>query len=131
MELIHRQTGEGVRLAKDHPAGVQIRRVHDGLPVVPRPLQLSPPEGFVKAVIGVPGDEPHTDLGLLGQKTGAQIAALLADDIHQSAVGRFTFYVQDLCIIHPGMPLDDGVFRLGSDGISGIATLYFHKLCSF
>ena len=131
MELIHRQAGEGVRLAKDHPAGVQIRRVHDGLPVVPRPLQFPPPEGFVKAVVGVPGDEPHTDLGLLGQKTGAQIAALPADDIHQSAVGRFTFYVQDLCIIHPGVALNDGVFRLGGDGINGIATLYFHKQCSF
>ena len=131
MEFVHRQAGEGVRLAEDDPAGVQVRRVHDGFPVVPGPLQLPPPEGLVKAVVGVPGDEPHTDLGLLGQKTGAQIAALLADDIHQSAVGRFTFYAQDFRVIHPGVALNDGVFRLGGDGINGIATLYFHKQCSF
>ena len=131
MELIHRQTGEGVRLAKDHPAGVQIRRVHDGLPVVPRPLQFPPPNGFVKAVIGVPGDEPHPDLGVLGEKAGAQIPALFAHHVHQPAVDRFTFCVQDLRVIHPGVALNDGVFRLGGDGINGIATLYFHKQCSF
>ena len=131
VELVHRQAGEGVGFPEDDAAGVQIRRGHNGLPIRPRPLQLPPPESRVKAVVGIPGNEPHPDLGLLGEEAGAEIAALFADHIHQTAVAGFTLRIQNLRIVHPRMSPQNGGLRLGRYGVNGIAPLHFHKLRSF
>ena len=61
VELVHRQTGEHVRLPENNPAGVQVPRGHDGLPVLPGPAELPLPEGGVKAVVGVPGEQANPD----------------------------------------------------------------------
>ena len=87
MELVHRQAGEGVRLTENDAAGVQVRRVHDGFAILPFPLELPVPEGGVKAVIGVAGDEPHPNFGALREEAGPQIPPLFADNVHQTAVG--------------------------------------------
>ena len=87
VELVHGQPGEGVRLAEDDAAAVQVIITHDALAVVPGPAELPLPEGLIKAVVGVAGDEPDPDLGLFRKETCAKISALFAYYIHQ-----FTIY---------------------------------------
>ena len=127
VEFVHGQAREGVRLAEDDPAGVQIRRVHDGLAVVPGPAKLPLPKGFVKAVVGVSGEQTDPDLGVLGEKAGAQIPAFFAHHIHQAAVIGGTFRADDLRVIDPGVPPENGGLRLGSHGVAGITADCFHR----
>ena len=70
-KAVHRQAGEAVRLPEDHPAAAEVLRPEDAFPVVPGPAELPLPEGLVKAVVGVAGEEADPDLGLLGEEAGA------------------------------------------------------------
>ena len=127
---IYRQTGEAIRLAKDNPAARDVPR-HDGFAVVPGILNAALPEGFVKAVIGVAGNEPHPNLALTADKACAQVLPLLADSIHQAAVFALTFLPDDLIRINPGMPLLHPPGSLGCNCKSGKFTFDFHLLFPF
>ena len=126
VELVHRQAREGVRLAEDDAAAVQVIITHDALAVVPGPAELPLPEGLVKAVVGVAGDEPDPDLGLFRKETCAKISAFFAYYIHQFPVFWGTFHRQNLCVVDPGVAPQDGSLRLGGDGKTGIGTVSFH-----
>ena len=127
VELVHGQARESVRLAEDDPAGVQIRRVHDGLAVVPGPAELPLPKGLVEAVVGVSGEQTDPDLGVFGEKAGAQIPAFFAHHVHQAAVIGGTFRADDLRVIDPGVTPENGGLRLGSHGVAGITAGCFHR----
>ena len=126
MEFIHRQTGEGIRFPEDDSAGVQIRRVHNGFTVFPGPAELSLPKGLVEAVVGIPGEQAHPDLGVLREETGAQVPAFFAQYIHQTAVFGGAFGADDLHVIDPRVPPENGGLRLGGHGVAGIAAGCFH-----
>ena len=130
VKFVHRQPGEGIRLAENHPAAVQILRAHDGPAVVPGPAELAFPEGFVKPVVGVPGDQPDPDFGQLGQKAGAEIPALFAQHIHKAAVFGLALDVQNFRVVDPGMPPQQRRLSLGCDGITGVAPIQFHSRSS-
>ncbi len=120
VELIHRESREAVGLTEDHAAAVELVP-HDRLAVVPGVAQAAAPEGLVKAVIGVAGEQADADLALFAEKARAEIAPLLAHRVHQRAVlaGLAAAHV---ALIDPGVPLahpagalfGDGDFRKGS-----------------
>ena len=126
VEPVHRQAREAVRLAEDDAAAVQVLRPQHGLAVLPGPAELALPEGVVKAVVGVAGEEPHPDFGVLGQKAGAQVASLAAEHIHQGAVFHGAGLVGDFLAVDPGMsPVQRGL-RLGRHRDAGIGSCCFH-----
>ena len=131
VELVHRQSRKGVRLAEDDAAAVQVLGIHDGFPVLPGPLELPAPESQIKAVVCVAGEEAHTDLGPLREKACAQIPSLFAEDVHQTAVFRLTLRGQHLLSVDPGVSPENGGLRLGGDGVSGIGSLCLHIDQSF
>ena len=131
VELVHRQPRKGVRLPEDDAAGVQVLRRHDALPVLPGPLELAAPEGGVKLVVGVAGDQPYPDLGPLRQKARAQVPALFADHVHQASVLRLALRLEDLRVVDPGVAPEDGRLRLGRDGVFWVIPLRFHKMIPF
>ena len=131
VELVHRQSGKGICLPEDDPAGVQVLRRHHALPVFPGPLKLPAPEGGVELVIGVAGHQPHPDLGLFRQKARTQIPALFADHVHQAAVFRLSLCGCNFCVIDPGMAPEDGGLRFGRDGVSGVIPFRFHGMIPF
>ena len=126
MEFVHRQPWKGVRLAEDDAAAVQVLWVHDGLSVLPGPLELPAPEGLVKAVVGVAGEEAYPDFGLFREKARSQIPPLFAEDVHQTAVLRRSLRGQHLLAIDPRVAPEDGGLRLGGDGVPGIGSLCLH-----
>ena len=103
LEAVHRKPGEAVRLAEDEPAAAEVRLAHHCAAVGDGVLDAAPPEGFLEAVVGVAGDEPHTDLGVVVDEPGAHPAVLFRADIHDIAVLIGLRRSLRLFPVYPGM----------------------------
>ena len=66
-------------------------------------------------------------LGVLGEKAGAQIPALFAENVYQTAVFRRWVQGQDFGLIDPGVTPEEGGLALGRDGAGGIGSLCSHS----
>ena len=129
VEPVHRQPGELVGLAKNEAAGGKVGRFQHGLAVSPCVLHPAPPEGGVKGIVGVAGDQPHPDLAFQREKAGAEIGALGADHIHQRAVFRRSAGgFQNIVLVHPGVPAHQKTFGVLVDFIYRISAFVFHKM---
>ena len=127
MELVHCQAGEHVGFPEDDAAGVQILGSHDRFPVLPGPAELPLPEGGVKAVVGVPGNQADPDFRFLRQEAGAQVRALPAPHIHQPAVLQRALHRQNFRVVDPGMPPENSRLGFWGDCNTGICPLCFHN----
>ena len=67
VEPVHRKTGEGICLPEDEPAAVGILP-HHRFAVLPGIADPPLPEGGIKNVVGIPGNQTHPDLGGLADK---------------------------------------------------------------
>ena len=129
VETVHRQAGELVCLAKNEAAGREVGRLQHRFAVRPCVLHPAPPEGSIKGIVGVAGDQPHPDLALQREKTGAEIGALGADHIHQRAVFRLgAGGFQNVVLVHPGVPAHQKPFGVLVDFIYRISAFAFHKM---
>ena len=124
-KAVHRQAGEAVRLTENEAAAVRLP-VHDSLAVVPGVLDPPLPEGGVKAVVGVAGEDAHPDLAVLAEKAGAQVPALAADHVHQTAVGAVPLQADHFALVDPGMAGGDPVGPLGGNDAFGITAFDLH-----
>ena len=77
------------------------------------------PEGLVKPVVGVAGDQAQADFALAADEAGAQVLALLADRIRQSAVFAVALLPENLAFVNPGMALLHPAGAFGGDDESG------------
>ena len=83
---VYRQAGEGVGFAENQAAAGKIALAHDRAAVVDCPTELAFPEGGVKAVVRVFGDDTNADFGIGIVKARAEILALGGTDIGKRAV---------------------------------------------
>ena len=118
-EPVNGEAGEPVRLAENKAARGKII-AHDVPAVVDGVLHAAAEEGFVKAVVRVVGNDAHRYLAVVVQKTGAQIIALRALDVHYAAVLEFALPVRDLLAVNPRMTVFKRSFRLFGDGEYGV-----------
>ena len=100
---VYSQAGEHICFAENQTAAVKITLTHNRQTVIQRIAQAALPKGFVKLVIGIGGNNAHTNFGMVIHKTGAQIFALRRYHIHQIAVGILAFNFSYLFTEHPGM----------------------------
>ena len=132
LEPVHCQPRKAVRLAEDDAAAPAVRLAHHRFAVLPGVAQPPLPEGVARrVVVGVPGHQPHPDLGRAVVEPAAQPAALFGHHVHQRAVLRRAGHGQHLALIHPRVPAGDGLFALGRDGDDGIRSGSFHGKYSF
>ena len=129
VEPVHRQAGELVCLAKNEAAGREVGGLQHGLAVSPCVLYPAAPEGGVKGIVGIAGNEPHPDLAFQREKAGAKIGALGADHIHQRAVFRRSAGgFQNVVLVHPGVPAHQKTLGVLVDFIYRISAFAFHKM---
>ena len=121
LEEIDGQAGEVVGLPEDQ-AGAGEVRPHDGLSVVQGVLDAPPPKGLVKAVVGVAGEEPDADFGVVVDDPGAQPAPLVAHHVHDVPVLIGLVGAGRLCPIDPGVPGPEGAGGFFVDSQDGIGT---------
>ena len=100
---VYGQAGKHIRFAENQTAAVKITLAHNRQAVIQRIAQAALPKGFVKLVIGIGGNNAHTDFGMVVHKAGAQILALGRYYIHQITVGILAFNFSYLFTKHPGM----------------------------
>ena len=125
VEPVHRQPG----LAKDEAAGRKVGRLQYRFAVRPCVLHPAAPEGGIKGIIGVAGDQPHPDLAFQREKAGAEVCALGTDHIHQRAVFRRSAGgFQNIVLVHPGVPAHQKPFGVLVDFIYRISAFAFHKM---
>ena len=129
VEPVHRQAGELVCLAKNEAAGGKVGGLQHGFAVVPCIFHPAAPEGSIKGIVGVAGNEPHPDLAFQREKAGAEIGTLGADHIHQRAVfRRGAGGFQNIVLVHPGVPAHQKPFGVLVDFIYRISAFAFHKM---
>ena len=129
VEPVHRQAGELVCLAKNEAAGGKVGGLQHRFAVSPCVLHPAAPEGSIKGIVGIAGNEPHPDLAFQREKTGAEIGALGADHIHQRAVfRRGAGGFQNVVLVHPGMPAHQKTLGVLVDFIYRISAFAFHKM---
>ena len=131
LETIDDKAGESVSFGEQNAACACIG-AHHRFPVIPRPLYLSLPKGTVEAIVRIAGDEANTNLALLGQQARPQIRPLAAHDVDNRAVGncslaRRRLKRDNLRLVHPRMPLLQGMLALRGDGRPRIRPQSFHK----
>ena len=129
-KAVHRQAREAVGLAEDDAAAREILQAQNALAVVPGVLEAPPPEGRVKAVVGVAGDEAQADLAVPADEACAQVFALFADRVGQRAVFAVR-RVRDLRRVDPGVSLLHPARALGRHGKTGIVSFCFHRQSCF
>ena len=127
VEPVHRQAGELVCLAKNEAAGGKVGRLQHRFAVGPCVLHPAAPEGSIKGIVGVAGNEPHPDLAFQREKTGAKVGTLCADHIDQRAVFRLCFRgTQDVVFVHPGVAAHQQALGVFVDGVNGVIARRFH-----
>ena len=127
-EPVHRQPGKLVGLAKNDAAGRKVCGFQHGFAVAPCIFHPAAPEGCIKGVIGVAGDQPHADLALERNEAGAKVGTLGADHIGQSAVFRLIFRgIEDVVLVHPWMPAHQQALGVFVDGIHRVSA-FFHMV---
>ena len=126
-EAVHCQPRKAVRLPEDHPAAVQILRLHHALAVVPGILYPALPEGVVKPVVGIAGEEAAADERVAVIKARAEIGPLVADDIRQAAVLHRAGELRHLPGIYPRVPRRQGTLSFLGDMHLGIGSFCLHS----
>ncbi len=129
VETVHRQAGELVCLAKNEAAGREVGRLQHRFAVRPCVLHPAAPEGSIKGIVGIAGNEPHPDLAFQREKAGAEISAFGADHIHQRAVFRRSAGgFQNVVLVHPRVPAHQKTLGVLVDFIYRISAFAFHKM---
>ena len=127
-KAVHRESRQRIRLAKDCPAAGQLFGAQHALPVGPGVAEPAQPEGVVKDVVGVAGEEPHPDEGAKAQKPRAQPVSLFSQHVHDAAVFRAGGAGENLALVDPGVAAFQGALALLGDGDNGVVPLLLH-LC--
>ena len=125
-EAIDRQAGEEVCLAEDEAAAGKVR-AHHGAPVVDGVAQAALEEGLAEIVVCVAREQAQADFRFAVEERRAEPAPPAAEDVGQSAVGRFSG--EDLRVVDPRVTEADAALRLFRDGELG--KLSFHSLYPF
>ena len=125
-KAVDRQTGKAVGLPEDDAAAGKVLRPHHAFAVVPGVLDAPPPEGLVKAFVGVAGEQAQPDLALAADETGAEIFAFFAHRVGKCAVLRRALLGDDLLGVDPGMAALDPARPLGGDDKLRKSPFCFH-----
>ena len=101
-----------IGLTKNQAAAFKIGSWHYSTTIIDRITQPPFPEISVKFIIGIGRNQAHPDLGMVIDKPGAQIFALVCYHIDQITVLVFAFDPGDFFSIDPWMAAAGGSFAL-------------------
>ncbi len=114
LKTVHRQAGKLIGFPEDQAAGAKIL-ANDRPAVLQSIDDAAAVKRFVKAIIGIAGDDADPDFGMVVDEAGAQPFPLGAQDVHNIAALPAAFGGSDLFPVDPGVALTYGALRFCRD----------------